>query len=155
MANAAFGALEEMRRVARSGGRVVISSNGPLAMRRLLDLHYQAALDAGYTPTEPRGSWFHLDHLEQVRDVFPRVERDVVESALEFSEPNPRCASTPQIVSTSSRMYRRMAATVRDCSSPDTQDGGGSAWNSSTIPLMCSPIWTWVSRIPTVPSGST
>jgi hypothetical protein len=56
-------------------------------MRRLLDLHHQAALDAGYTPAEPRGSWFHLDHLEQVRDVFPRVERDVVESALEFPEP--------------------------------------------------------------------
>ncbi len=36
-----------------------------------------------------------------------------------------------------------------------TQDGGGSAWNSSTIPVMCSPISTWVSRIPTVPSGST
>jgi SAM-dependent methyltransferase len=80
-------ALEEMRRVARPGGRVVVSTNGPLAMRRLLDLHYQAALEAGYTPAEPRGSWFHLDHLAQVRDVFPGVERDVVESALEFPEP--------------------------------------------------------------------
>lgn len=29
---------------------------------------------------------------------------------------NPHCVSTLQIVSTSSRMYRRMAATVRDCS---------------------------------------
>lgn len=36
-----------------------------------------------------------------------------------------------------------------------SQDGGGSAWNSATIRPSCSPISTWVSRIPTVPSGST
>ena len=80
-------ALKEMRRVARPGGRVIISTNGAQAMQRLLDLHRQAALEAGYTPTEARGSWFNLDHLEGVREVFPLVERHVVDSALEFPEP--------------------------------------------------------------------
>jgi hypothetical protein len=78
-----------MRRVTRPGGRVVISTNGPDAMQRLLDVHRQAASAAGYVPSETRGSSFHLDHLDRVREVFPRVQRHVVRSALEFPEAEP------------------------------------------------------------------
>jgi ubiquinone/menaquinone biosynthesis C-methylase UbiE len=82
-------ALQEMRRVARTGGRIVISTNGPDAMRRILDLHCRAAIETGYVPSEATVSWFHLDHLTEVRRVFPDVEQYVVHSALEFPEPEP------------------------------------------------------------------
>ena len=82
-------ALWELRRVARSDGRVIISTNGPDAMRRIVDVHRDAALELGYAPLESRGATFHLDHLDQVRQVFPLVERHAIESALVFDDAEP------------------------------------------------------------------
>ena len=82
-------ALHEMRRVARPGGRVVLATNGADAMRRIYDVHREAALELGYTPLPYSGSSFNLDHLPDVRAVFPTVKRHVQESALVFPDAEP------------------------------------------------------------------
>ncbi len=82
-------ALLEMRRVTRSGGRVVVSTNGPDAMQRIVDVHREAAVELGYTPLESKGATFNLDDLAQVRDVFPSVVRHVTANALVFRDPEP------------------------------------------------------------------
>lgn len=82
-------ALLEMRRVARPGGRVVMSTNGADAMRRIYDVHREAALELGYAPLPFGGSSFNLGHLEEVRAVFPSVERHVRDLALVFPDPEP------------------------------------------------------------------
>jgi ubiquinone/menaquinone biosynthesis C-methylase UbiE len=81
--------LREMRRVARPGGRLVISTNGPNAMRRIYEIHWEAALELGYTPLPFSGSAFNLGHLPDVLAVFPSAERYVQESALVFPEAEP------------------------------------------------------------------
>jgi hypothetical protein len=78
-----------MRRVARPGGRVVISTNGPDAMRRIYEIHREAALELGYTPLPFSGSAFNLGYLPDVLAVFPSAERYVQESALVFPETEP------------------------------------------------------------------
>jgi SAM-dependent methyltransferase len=82
-------ALRELRRVARPGGRVVLSTNGADAMRRIYDVHRGAALELGYTPLPFTGSSFNLGHLPQVRAVFPTVELHIQETALVFPDPEP------------------------------------------------------------------
>lgn len=82
-------ALLEMRRVVRPGGRVVISTNGADAMKRIYDIHREAALELGYTPLPFGGSPFNLGHLPEVRAVFPTVERHVRDLALTFPEAEP------------------------------------------------------------------
>ena len=79
-------ALREMRRVVRPGGRVVISTNGADAMKRIYDVHREAALDLGYTPLPFSGSPFNLGHLAEVQAVFPSVERHVRDLALVFPD---------------------------------------------------------------------
>lgn len=81
--------LREMRRVVRPGGRVICSTNGPDAMRRIYDVHREAALELGYTPLPYGGSAFNLGHLAEVEAVFPTVQRHVQESALVFREAEP------------------------------------------------------------------
>jgi SAM-dependent methyltransferase len=82
-------ALRELRRVVRPGGRVVLSTNGPEAMRRVYDVHREAALELGYTPLPFTGSSFNLGHLPQVRAVFPTVALHIQETALVFPDPEP------------------------------------------------------------------
>jgi ubiquinone/menaquinone biosynthesis C-methylase UbiE len=82
-------ALQEIGRVARPGGRVVISTNGAGAMRRIYDLHSEAALELGYTPLPYSDSAFNLDQLPDVLSVFPSAKRYVQESALVFPESEP------------------------------------------------------------------
>jgi len=82
-------ALREMRRVVRPGGRVVFSTNGADAMRRIYDVHREAALELGYTPLPFGGPTFNLGHLAEVRAVFPSAERHVQESALVFPDAEP------------------------------------------------------------------
>jgi ubiquinone/menaquinone biosynthesis C-methylase UbiE len=81
--------LLELRRVVRPRGRVVFSTNGADAMRRLYEVHRQAALALGYTPLPFGGSAFTLDHLAEVRAVFPSAERHVQDSALVFPHAEP------------------------------------------------------------------
>lgn len=83
-------ALAEMRRVCRpSGGRVVVSTNGRDAMRRLLDLHAEAARELGYIPLEPTAATFSLEDLDTVRAILPSVQRYILESALVFRSTAP------------------------------------------------------------------
>lgn len=82
-------ALREMRRLVRPGGRVVLSTNGAGAMKRIYDVHAQAARELGYQPTPFDRPSFNLDHLAEVQAVFPTVVRHVIESALVFPEAGP------------------------------------------------------------------
>jgi SAM-dependent methyltransferase len=68
-------ALEEMRRVVKVGGRVLITTNAADHSARLNEFHAQAARELGLTPTATPGhSRFSLDDLPLVRSVFPNVE---------------------------------------------------------------------------------
>jgi ubiquinone/menaquinone biosynthesis C-methylase UbiE len=81
--------LVELRRVVRPGGRVVVSTTGVDSMKRIYDVHREAALELGYTPTRFTGSAFNLGHLDEVRTVFPTVECHVRDNALVFPEAEP------------------------------------------------------------------
>jgi SAM-dependent methyltransferase len=82
-------ALLEMRRVVRPGGRVVFSTNSADAMKRIYDVHREAALELGYTPLPFSGSSFNLGHLADVQAVFPSVECHVRDLALVFPDAEP------------------------------------------------------------------
>jgi SAM-dependent methyltransferase len=82
-------ALQEMRRVVRPGGRVVVSTNGADAMRRIFDVHREAALELGYTPLPFHGSPFNLGHHDEVRKLFPSVRLHVRDTALVFPDAEP------------------------------------------------------------------
>jgi SAM-dependent methyltransferase len=83
-------ALNEMRRVLRPGGRVVLTTNGAEAMQRLMDVHDEAARELGYVPLpEPERSWFTLDDLPLVQLVFPAATRHVINTALVFPASEP------------------------------------------------------------------
>jgi ubiquinone/menaquinone biosynthesis C-methylase UbiE len=82
-------ALREMRRVLRTGGRVVLVTNGARFLGRLEQLHLDAAASLGYTPTAGDASRFTLEDLELVRSVFPSAERYVLDNALLFQDAEP------------------------------------------------------------------
>jgi SAM-dependent methyltransferase len=78
-------ALEEMRRVVKLGGRVLITTNAADHTARLQSLHAQEARDVGLTPTAKSGfERFSLDELPLVQSVFPKVERQVWPNAFVF-----------------------------------------------------------------------
>jgi hypothetical protein len=78
-------ALEEMRRVVKSGGRVVMTTNAADHSARIQAWHAQAASDLGMTPAEKSGfERFTLDELPLVRSVFPNAEREVWPNAFIF-----------------------------------------------------------------------
>lgn len=82
-------ALREMRRVLRAGGRAVISTNGAYALRRIYELHADAAGELGYEPLPITRGHFTMDDLPLVQRVFPTVERRVLEGALAFKTAGP------------------------------------------------------------------
>ena len=82
-------ALHELRRVVRSGGRVVLATNGSNYLACLAGLHREAALALGYTPSDGDSNRFTLDDLKLVQHVFPSAERYVLSNALVFRESEP------------------------------------------------------------------
>jgi SAM-dependent methyltransferase len=82
-------ALREMRRVLRADGRAVISTNGAFAMRRIYELHADAARELGYEPLPITPGHFTMDDLPLVQQVFPSVKRRVLEGALVFNNAEP------------------------------------------------------------------
>jgi len=67
-------ALEEMRRVVKVGGRVLITTNAADHSARLNELHARAAWELDYTPVENSVTGrFSLDQLPLVRSVFPNA----------------------------------------------------------------------------------
>jgi SAM-dependent methyltransferase len=81
-------ALWEIRRVARPGGRVVLSTNGG-GKGRLFELHERAARDCGFTATAITSARFTLDDLALVRTAFPAANVVRLENALAFPEAEP------------------------------------------------------------------
>ena len=92
-------ALLEMPRVLRAGGRAIVSTNGAYAMRRIYDLHADAARELGYDPLPITPGNFTMDDLPLVQQVVPVVKRHVLEGALVFttSEPALRFYATNRI----------------------------------------------------------
>jgi ubiquinone/menaquinone biosynthesis C-methylase UbiE len=92
-------ALLEMRRVLRPGGRAVISTNGAYAMRRIYELHADAARELGYEPLPITPGHFTMDDLSLVQQVFPSTTRHVLQGALVFrtAEPALRFYATNRI----------------------------------------------------------
>jgi ubiquinone/menaquinone biosynthesis C-methylase UbiE len=82
-------ALREISRVLRSGGRAVISTNGAYAMRRIYELHAEAARELGFEPLPITAGHFTMDDLPLVQRVFPSAERHVLEGALVFETAEP------------------------------------------------------------------
>jgi SAM-dependent methyltransferase len=78
-------ALEEIRRVVRPGGRVLLTTNAADHSARLHELHAQAARDIGLTPAGPSGfERFSLDQIPLVRSVFPNARRQIRPNAFVF-----------------------------------------------------------------------
>lgn len=64
-------ALQEVRRVVKPGGRVMISANSRENHAELLDLHQAAASQLGYGVSESVDRRFNTGHGELVHSVFP------------------------------------------------------------------------------------
>jgi len=82
-------ALAEMRRVTRSPGRVVITTNARDSMRPLVALVAEAARAVGVEPEGNSGLSFGLEDDALVRSVFPEVRVDTYESSLRFDSAEP------------------------------------------------------------------
>jgi len=76
-------ALEDMRRVLREGGRLVLVTGGGRSSR-LRELHDEVARELGYTPTTSPAARFTLDHVPLVRSVFPDATAHLFPNAFLF-----------------------------------------------------------------------
>ena len=78
-------ALEEMRRIVKTGGRVLVTTNAADHSARLNELHARAARDLGYSAVENSVTGrFSLDDLPLVRSVFPTAECHALPNAFLF-----------------------------------------------------------------------
>jgi len=82
-------ALAEMRRVTRSPGRVVITTNARDSTRSLLALVVDAARAVGVEPEGNSGLSFALEDDALVRSVLPEARVETYESALRFDSAGP------------------------------------------------------------------
>lgn len=89
-------AVSEIHRVLRPGGRLVAATNAQDAMQTFIAEIEEAGRTLGYpfeVPTIPVRVRFTLENgWAYLRSSFPDVERDVIESALVFSEAAPAIA---------------------------------------------------------------
>lgn len=77
-------ALRELRRVLKPSGRAVLSSPTRDSAARLHAIHCGAAAQLGYQPVGRVIERFNENHMDVVRDVFPRAKALVREDALVF-----------------------------------------------------------------------
>ena len=82
-------AMQELGRIVRPGGRVVMATNGARNNQRMYEVARLAASDLGRTDAFPRTSPFRLEDVERVRAVFPNVRVEIFESAFRFPEAEP------------------------------------------------------------------
>ena len=84
-------ALREMRRVAKPGGRAVITTNASDSLRTLFDLYNEAARECGAPEDRTVGARFSLDgpDAELVRAVFPGACIELYRDAFLFRETEP------------------------------------------------------------------
>lgn len=82
-------ALREMRRVARTGGRVVITANGRDNLAPLFDLQNAVARELGVAEEHSVGLRFGIEDLEVVRSVLPHARLVVRGDALVFPSIEP------------------------------------------------------------------
>jgi len=82
-------AMQELARIVRPGGRVVMATNGARNNQRMYEIARLAASDLGRTDTFPRTSPFRLEDVERVRAVFRDVRVEIFESAFRFPEAEP------------------------------------------------------------------
>jgi len=82
-------ALRELRRVARPGGRVVLTTNSRTTMAPLFAITDTVASELGVAGERTVGLRFGLEDLELVRGTFPTATVDVYEDAFVFISPEP------------------------------------------------------------------
>ena len=81
--------LRELRRVARPGARVVMTTNSRATMRPLFALTDEVAADVGVASYQTVGLRFGLEDLAPVREVFPGARVEIYEDAFRFPSPEP------------------------------------------------------------------
>ncbi len=79
-------ALEELRRVATPGARIVLATNAADNGARLYDLHATACRAIGLTPSAMATDSFTLEHLPLVRSVLPSAQVFLREDAFAFPD---------------------------------------------------------------------
>jgi ubiquinone/menaquinone biosynthesis C-methylase UbiE len=82
-------AMQELRRILRPGGRVVMATNGARNNERMYEVARLAASDLGRTDIFPRSSPFRLEDVERVRAVFPNARVEIFENTFRFPEAEP------------------------------------------------------------------
>lgn len=82
-------ALQELRRIARPTGRVLITTNGAEHLRVFYDLARVAAADIGYDLPKRGPSPFTLEDVARVREIFPDADVRRIENRLVFQDPQP------------------------------------------------------------------
>jgi len=80
-------AMRELRRIARSDGRVVIATNGSQTNQRMYEVARLAARDIGRSDSFSRENPFRLEDVERVREIFPTAYVEVLRNEFVFPEP--------------------------------------------------------------------
>jgi SAM-dependent methyltransferase len=82
-------AILELRRIARPGATVLITTNGADTLRAFADVARRAARDVGFEIPAVRRSPFTLEDRGVVREVFPSADVRRFDNALVFPVPEP------------------------------------------------------------------